>query len=136
MDIHSRVLELSQKGYVCSQIIIMLILETMGSADTDLVNAMHGLGGGVGYSGHCCGCMTGGCCALSLFFAKENDDFTKNEDYWNCLREFTQWFKDTYGSSTCKTILGGDKSNMIYCSEIISSVLEKCFTMLANQGFI
>ena len=134
MSIRDRVLQLSRKGYVCSQIILILILEMTGSTNFDLINAMHGLGGGVGFSGDCCGCMTGGCCALSLSASKENDSFTKSETYLNCLDTFTKWFADTYGDTDCRKILKGDKNNLLHCPEIITATLEKCLDIMENQG--
>ena len=62
MDLFDRILELSRYGYFCSQILAILMLETTGEENPGLVRAMGGLNGGVGFSGGCCGCMTGGAC--------------------------------------------------------------------------
>ena len=64
MDLFDRVMELSQYGYFCSQIMAILMLEMTGEENPGLVRAMGGLNGGVGYSQGCCGCMTGGSCLL------------------------------------------------------------------------
>lgn len=60
MDLFDRVLALSRYGYFCSQILAILALETVGEDDPGLVKAMGGLNGGVGFSGGCCGCLSGG----------------------------------------------------------------------------
>ena len=59
MDLFDRVMELSRYGYFCGQILAKLLLETIGEENTGLVKARGGLNGGVGFSGGCCGCMSG-----------------------------------------------------------------------------
>ena len=44
-------------GYHCSQMIMILTLETIGEENPQLVKAMGGLGGGIGYCGDTCGCV-------------------------------------------------------------------------------
>ena len=74
-----RMLELYRQGYNCSQILVTLGLETMGKSNPDLVRAVAGLGGGIGFTGKTCGALTGGACLLSLYAGKgmpegKNDD--------------------------------------------------------------
>ena len=59
--------ELSSIEYHCSQMIMILTLETIGEENPQLVKALGGLGGGIGYCGDTCGCLTGGACAIGLF---------------------------------------------------------------------
>ena len=51
MDLYERIIELSSMGYHCSQMIMILTLETIGEENPQLVKALGGLGGGIGY---CC----------------------------------------------------------------------------------
>ena len=44
-----RMLELAQKGFYCSQILLFLGLEAQGKSDPDLIRAMSGLAGGWGF---------------------------------------------------------------------------------------
>ena len=67
MDLYERIIELSSMGYHCSQMIMILTLETIGEENPQLVKALGGLGGGIGYCGDTCGCLTGGACAIGLF---------------------------------------------------------------------
>ena len=73
MDLFERVMELSRYGYFCSQILAILMLETVGEENPGLVKALGGLNGGVGFSQGCCGCMTGGACVISYFTGKGED---------------------------------------------------------------
>ena len=53
MDLYERIMELGSRGYHCSQIIMIMTLETIGEENPQLVKAMGGLGGGIGYCGRC-----------------------------------------------------------------------------------
>ena len=66
MDLYERIMELGSMGYHCSQIIMIMTLETIGEENPQLVKAMGGLGGGIGYCGDTCGCLTGetGCAGI------------------------------------------------------------------------
>ena len=69
MDLYERIMELGSMGYHCSQIIMIMTLETIGEENPQLVKAMGGLGGGIGYCGDTCGCLTGSACAPSDIFS-------------------------------------------------------------------
>jgi hypothetical protein len=62
-----RMLELSQQGFYCSQILIMLGLEKQGKENPDLIASMAGLAGGLGFAGKNCGTLSGGACLLALY---------------------------------------------------------------------
>ena len=67
MELFDRMLELSGQGFYCAQILLILALEAEGKENPDLVRAMSGLNGGLGFSGNVCGALTGGCCLLGHF---------------------------------------------------------------------
>ena len=108
MDLFDRILELSRYGYFCSQILAILMLETVGEENPGLVKAMGGLNGGVGFSGGCCGCMTGGACLISYFTGKGEDTGMDAPEHKSALGEFTKWFDEEmliqYGGTECRDI--------------------------------
>ena len=61
MDLEERIMELSRYGYACGQILAILLLDTTGEDNPQLVRMMQGLNGGIGSSGDVCGCMAAGC---------------------------------------------------------------------------
>ena len=67
MDLYERIMELGSMGYHCSQIIMIMTLETIGEENPQLVKAMGGLGGGIGYCGDTCGCLTGSAVPSDIF---------------------------------------------------------------------
>ena len=141
MDLFDRVMELSRYGYFCGQILAKLLLETIGEENTGLVKAMGGLNGGVGFSGGCCGCMSGGACLISYITGKGGENDADLPGHVSALCHFTHWFaeemKERYGGTDCGEILGGDqRRKMERCPEIMALSFEKCIEILSGKGLI
>ena len=109
-DVMIRMLQLSQKGYGCSQILIRLFLEARGEDNPALVRSMAGLAYGCGGGRATCGTLTGACCALALYAGKGQDDETGSERLLLMLQELTDWFEEQvgrpHGGIACETIVG------------------------------
>lgn len=141
MDLLDRVLELSRYGYFCSQILAILTLETVGEENPGLVKAMGGLNGGVGFSGGCCGCMTGGTCVISYFTGKGEDTGMDDPQHKSAMKEFTDWFDEEmrveYGGIDCNDITHGNPAKRVeYCPQIIARTYEKCMEILYEKGLV
>ena len=141
MDLFDRVMELSQYGYFCSQIMAILMLEMTGEENPGLVRAMGGLNGGVGYSQGCCGCMTGGSCLLSYFTGKGEDTAFEDANHKPAMAEFTRWFEEKmtaeYGGIDCRDITKGNPANRVeYCPQINAASFEKCVEILQDRGLL
>lgn len=141
MDLFDKVMELSRYGYFCSQIMAILTLETLGEENPGLVRAMGGLNGGVGFSGDCCGCMTGGACIISYFTGKGEDTGMDDAQHKNAMKEFTDWFNEQmlidYGGIDCRDITRGNPAKRVeLCPMIIAQSFEKCMEILTEKGFI
>ena len=141
MDLFDRILELSRYGYFCSQILAILMLETVGEENPRLVKAMGGLNGGVGFSGGCCGCMTGGACLISSFTGKGEDTGMDAPEHKSALGEFTKWFDEEmliqYGGTECGDITRGNPAKRVeLCPQIIAETYEKCMEILSEKGLI
>jgi hypothetical protein len=54
-DIARRLIELAEKNYNCSQIMMILALDQEGRQNPELVRAMSGLGDGCGFFKETCG---------------------------------------------------------------------------------
>lgn len=141
MDLFDRILELSQAGYFCAQILAILALETVGEEDEGFVRSMGGLNGGVGFSGSVCGCMTGGACVISYFTGKPSLTERDHVEHKSALGEFVQWFKEEmlieYGGCDCEDITKGNPAKRVeLCPEIIAKTYEKCMEILTERGII
>lgn len=147
MDLMERIMELTDQGYCCAQILAILLLETVGEEDHGFVRAMGGLQYGVGYSYGCCGCMTGGAAILSYKIglgydadAPDSQEYDK-ELHKEVLQEFTQWFKqemeEGFGGIDCSTIIQGSMARCIeVCPGIIASTYEKCMEILEEKELL
>ena len=132
-------MELATKGYYCSQIIMKAILDAEEKENSDLIRAMVGLIGGIGFNQRICGAITGGICAIGYFTCKGEDDEIEDENANEMITELIKWFETegTNGKGTeCKDIIGGDlKNQMKVCPNLVSATLEKVFDILQEHGY-
>ena len=137
MDPMERMLELSQQGYYCAQILMILAQESEGKEDPDLIRTVGGLNGGLGNSGEVCGCLTGGVCFLSYFLGKGEADELEHPETDLILQEFIGWFREytaEYGGTDCRQILENDNRNKIQrCPILLEAVLQKCMELLEEH---
>ena len=138
MDLFDRILELSQQGYFCAQILLILAREAEEKENPDLVRTMGGLNGGLGNTQDVCGCLTGGACFLSYYTGKGEADEMEHPDYYPMIEELVNWFREytmEYGGCTCRCILENDNRNKFErCPALIGSTLEKCMEILEEHG--
>jgi C_GCAxxG_C_C family probable redox protein len=140
MDELLRMLELSGQGFHCSQILLFLGLEAQGKSDPDLIRAMSGLAGGVGFCGDTCGALTGGACLIALYAGRgtpEEEDHPRLNLMINELVEwFTQVFSECYGGIHCREILAEDpKNQLVRCPDLITQTYHKVKSLLSETGF-
>lgn len=68
--ISNKLSRFANKVFYCSQMILLQGLEQLGKTNPDLIRAMHGLAGGLGFSGELCGALTDGASLLGLYAGK------------------------------------------------------------------
>jgi C_GCAxxG_C_C family probable redox protein len=135
-----RMMELSLEGFGCSQIAMILGLEAQGKSNPDLVRAISGLHGGLGFSGKLCGALSGGCCLLALYAGRGTSEETEDSRLPVMIRSLVEWFeqeyKGKYGGIDCSIILQGDSRNQIArCPTIVAETLNKVKEILAENNF-
>lgn len=133
-----RMMTLSQQGFCCSQVLIMLGLEAQGKSNPDLVRAMGGLCGGVGYSGRACGALTGAVCLLSLYVGRGAPEEREMLFGRSMIDELVQWFEDEYGSryggTDCYSILENNPVNRVSrCPLLVYDTFEKAVEILESN---
>ena len=138
-DISLRMMELALEGFGCSQIILKLALEAQGKDNPDLLRAISGLHGGLGYSGKVCGALSGACCLIALYVGRATSDEPADSRLSPMIAELVEWFeseyKGQYGGIDCAQLLGGDPRNQISrCPLIIQNTFEKAKEILAANG--
>ena len=138
-EITLRMMELSYHGYYCSQILMLMALETQGKSDPDLIRAMGGLAHGSGFAGGICGTLTGAACLLGLYAGKGADDEYEDERLKYMLRELGEWFEQTvgnrYGGVSCEVIVGDRTEMRQRCGAIVAETYAKCMALLDAGGY-
>ena len=140
MDEMIRMLKLAGQGFYCSQILISLGLDNQGKQNPDLVRAMAGLAGGVGFCGDTCGVLTGGACLLALYAGRgtseEEEDPRLNAMINELVEWFTQEFSECYGGIHCREILADDPKNRTSrCPQLVMRTYEKVKSLLIENDF-
>lgn len=109
-EVVTRMIELSEKQYNCSQIIMALFLEQEKKENPDLMRAMAGLGDGCGFFMETCGIMTGGASVLAFYGGKGADNETESDHLLPMLEDLGDWFRrktaKRYNGTRCKDIAG------------------------------
>ena len=139
-DEFMRMVELSQQGFHCSQIMMILALEAQGKNNPDLVRAMSGLLGGVGFCGKICGTLTGGACLIGLYAGKGTAEEQRNNRLYLMTSELVEWFEkeytSKYGGINCSDILQDDPRNRISrCPQMVIATVEKVKKILAANNY-
>jgi C_GCAxxG_C_C family probable redox protein len=140
MDDFDPLIALRKQGFYCSQILILQGLEQMGKSNPDLVRAMHGLAGGLGFTGELCGALTGGASLLGLYAGKGTPEQEEDPRLIFMVEDLVKWFKAEYGEQfggiRCEEILDGSSQNqMKRCPILVAGVLQKVKDLLVENGF-
>ncbi len=140
MDDLDRMKELKQQGFFCSQILMTLGLELQGKENPDLICAMNGLAGGLGFMGETCGALTGGACLLGLYAGKGAPAEEENLRLNFMIEDLLKWFKSGYGQEyggiRCEEILGGHMQfQATRCPTMVAGTFQKVKELLVENGF-
>lgn len=140
MDDMNQLRKLRSQGFYCSQIILQAGLEQMGKSNPDLIRAMHGLVGGLGFSGELCGALSGGACLLGLYAGRGTPDQEEDPRLYSMTEDLVSWFKTEvsrqFGGIRCDEILGENSQNKEErCPMLTLNVLQKVNELLLENGF-
>jgi C_GCAxxG_C_C family probable redox protein len=140
MENDEQLMTLRRQGFYCSQIILLQGLEQMGKSNPDLIRAMHGLAGGLGFTGELCGALTGGACLLGLYAGKGTPEEEEDPRLMFMIKDLVDWFKAEYskpfGGIRCEEILAGSSQNqMIRCPMLVKGVFQKVNEILMENNY-
>ncbi len=140
MDDLDRMRELKEQGFFCSQILLILGMELQGKENPELVRAMHGLAGGIGFMGELCGALTGGACLIGLYAGKGTPEQGDDPRVMFMCEDLVKWFKQEYGqqygSIRCEEILSDKSKGMgMPCTTMVLGTLQKVKELLVENGF-
>ncbi len=134
-----RMIALAGQGFHCSQILLFMGLEAQGKNNPDLIRAMGGLAGGLGFTGETCGALTGGACLIGLYTGRGTPEEQEDERLKTMIGELVDWFSETfgkaYGGIQCRTILGDDPgSRTTRCPKLVFGTYEKVKELFLKHG--
>ena len=141
-EIVNRMIQLAEKKYNCSQIMMLLALEQEDRENPDLVRAMSGLGDGCGFFQETCGIMTGAASILAWHAGKGAEEEEESAKLLPMLEELGDWFRQDiaakYSGTKCKEIVGdlvGTDDGKQICGSIIFQTFGKVNEILASNGY-
>jgi hypothetical protein len=140
-DTMIHILQWANKGYSCSQILMLLALEARGEQNPALVRAAAGLAYGCGTGKGSCGVLTGGSCMLALFAGKGSDEEQESDKFMLMLQELSDWFSEhvggRYGGIVCEAIVGdeGPAAARQRCGAILAETYTKVMEILIANDF-
>jgi hypothetical protein len=141
-EIVTRMIQLAENEYNCSQIMMVLALEQKGSENPGLVRTMSGLGDGCGFFRETCGIMTGAAGILAWHAGKGADDEEESEKLLLMLEDLGDWFQQEigakYSGTRCREIVGdrvGTDDGKQICGSIIFQTFGKVNEILEHNGF-
>jgi C_GCAxxG_C_C family probable redox protein len=137
----ARIAQLHAQGFHCSQILIVLGLEQQGKSNPDLVRAMTGLAGGLGFTGKICGTLVGAVCLLSLYAGRGEVEERENHILNAMIDQLVNWFEEKfgaeYGGIDCGVILQDDPWNRLTrCPQIVTETYFQAKELLEENGFL
>lgn len=134
MELDERVMELSQKGYHCSQIMMQLSLDLREREEPFTIRSLGALGGGM-FAKRNCGTLTGGVAMLSSYFPREAGE-PEPEAYQAIAKELVEWFEKENGSINCGDLVDIDdmETVMNFCPGLIARTFEKCLELMEAHG--
>lgn len=132
-----KMLELSGKGYCCSQVMLRMVLDMQGKENPDLIRAMAGLCNGIAFSSNVCGAFSGGACLLSYYAGKGSDTDETSQGYATMLTDFAHWFNmemgSRFGGINCAEILMRSPDRSV-CKDIVLESYSKAIELLTQNG--
>jgi hypothetical protein len=140
MDELEKMKQYRQQGFYCSQILLLMGLDLLGKENPDLVGAMHGLAGGLGFTGELCGGLTGGACFLGLYAGKKQPADEEDPRLDFMIEDLVKWFKteigEKFGGCKCDEIIGDKPGNQtVRCPVIVAGTFQKVKELLIENGY-
>ncbi|HKL98341.1 MAG TPA: C-GCAxxG-C-C family protein [Mobilitalea sp.] len=103
--------ECYNQGFNCSQAVFSTYSEQLGLDRETALKVACPFGGGMARMGYTCGAVTGAFMLIGLKYGKYlPEDNDARENTYRLVREFTNRFKEMYGSIECHDLLGSDIS--------------------------
>ncbi len=98
--------EYFERGYTCSQAVVLAFKDEIGVDETVLAKLVGGLGGGVARKREVCGTVTGLTITLSYLYGDALMDVKTKSELYADIQSVINKFEQANGSIVCKNLLG------------------------------
>lgn len=132
IELEEQVMDLLQKGYHCSQVMMQLSMDLRGIQDPFLIRALGALGGGM-FAQRACGTLTGAVCVLGSYFPRGEGE-AEPRGYQELANELADWFERTFGSLECRDLVEFRRDKiMAFCPAVMARTFEKVLELLEEH---
>lgn len=133
MDLQERIMELSQTGLHCSQIMMQLSLDLREQEEPFTIRALGALGGGM-FARRTCGTLTGAAAMLSSYFPRTENQ-PEPHQYQALARALVEWFEAENKSLECRDLVIFDPPHLLaFCPGLMERTFVKCLNLLEENG--
>jgi len=141
MGLFERMLELSNQGFACAQIMMQLVLDAEEKPNPDLIRSLGALNDGLRGNAQLCGALTGAACVLSYYAGQGQADELPDPAYDSMTQQLFAWFEQQagsrYGGISCPQILGGDAANKpSRCPQLVEDSFAKAIALLEEHDLL
>lgn len=100
-------MEYFNKGYNCSQAVVMAFSDLLGADESFLLKMSSSFGGGLGRLREVCGCVSGMAIVLGILYGYDDSSAKEEKSaHYTRIQEVAKEFEKRNGSIVCKELLG------------------------------
>ncbi len=93
-EMRDKAIDLFKQRFHCSQAVMAVGQEKIGSINEDVVKAMGSFGGGIASSGRICGALLGGVALISSMYSRGNLESKEDPRMWFLTRKLAKQFEE------------------------------------------
>jgi len=147
-DIAKRAADYAEEGFLCSEAVLMAIMEALGESYGCIPKVATGFAAGVGRTGNLCGAFAGAVMGLGLALGRDKPEVADRPPHWYS-RKMAEAFAEAEGSLSCPGILGLDIGNpdeyqtyrerkmwSTVCRELIKTAARLAYDILVEEKVV
>lgn len=134
----------AHRGHCCSQLMMLLLLQSRGEENPGLVRALQGLCHGIGQSDGPCGLLTGGAALLAYLSGMGGEGEEADRMLTPMLNDYATWFYErtaAYGGHSCGQVSAGlgaagpdGMPDPAVCGDLLAECWERLLEILQSYG--
>ncbi len=106
-DLNQKSKELFDSGLYCAESVLKVVADEVNISSSLIPGIATGFCSGMSRTCNMCGALTGGMLALNIVLGRSSSDESAEKNY-EAIQSLINSFKDEFGSTNCKELLGCD----------------------------